>query len=186
MARKLARLGALWVNHLKLVWLVHTEILEYESLSCRAVTLWVAALFYGWMGIKKESVDCKNFRTRPWKNDENRKSAWRIEVLTKDKIDADVPSKVISKGTKKKERQTLCPVTAIAAINWLSPAPVRPWTSLRWKPLTTCVYPHHLKDYRKNVIKIYLNRRIEPQKGMRRVFEAWCIPFLCRYMHEAK
>lgn len=50
----------------------------------------------------------------------------------------------------------------------------------------TCVYLHHLKDYRKNVIKIYLNRRIEPQKGMRRVFEAWCIPFLCRYMHEAK
>lgn len=28
----------------------------------------------------------------------------------------------------------------------------------------TCVYPHHLKDCRKNVIKIYLNRRIEPQK----------------------
>ena len=50
------------------------------------------------------------------------------------------------------------------------------WTSSRWRPPTTCVYLHHLKDCGKNVIKIYLNRRIDPQKGIHRAFDAWCIP----------
>lgn len=30
----------------------------------------------------------------------------------------------------------------------------------------TCVYLHHLKDFWKNVIKIYLNRRIDPHKAL--------------------
>ena len=42
----------------------------------------------------------------------------------------------------------------------------------------TCVYLCHLKDRRKNVIKIYLNRRIIPQKQMHCVFSTQCICFL--------
>ena len=38
-----------------------------------------------------------------WKNDENRKSGWRIEAFAGDKIDADVPSKAIS-NTKTKRK----------------------------------------------------------------------------------
>ena len=45
---------------------------------------------------------------RAWKNDENRKSARRIEAGAGDKIVADVPSKAISKTTKiEKERQIM-------------------------------------------------------------------------------
>ena len=64
-----------------------------------------------------------------------------------------------------KRRDQSCPITAIRATSWLCPAPGRPWRSSRWRPPTTCVYLHHLKDCRKNVIKIYLNRRIIPQKS---------------------
>ena len=45
-----------------------------------------------------------------------------------------------------------------------SPRLARRWTSSRWRPLPTCVYLHHLKDRKGNVIKIYLNRRIRPIK----------------------
>lgn len=50
------------------------------------------------------------------------------------------------------------------AIASTSPRPARPWTSSRWRLPTTCVYLYHLKNCRENVIKIYLNRRIKPQK----------------------
>ena len=63
----------------------------------------------------------------------------------------------------KKRRYTLC-LTLIVLISWSSPVPARLWISSRWRPPMTCVYLHHLKVQKKNVIKIYLNRRIEPQK----------------------
>ena len=63
----------------------------------------------------------------------------------------------------KKRRYTLC-LTLIVLISWSSPVPARLWISSRWRPPMTCVYLHHLKNCRKNVIKIYLNRRIVPQK----------------------
>lgn len=63
----------------------------------------------------------------------------------------------------KKRRYTLC-LTLIVLISWSSPVPARLWISSRWRPPMTCVYLHHLKNCRKNVIKIYLNRRIRPQR----------------------
>lgn len=41
-----------------------------------------------------------------WKNDENRKSGWRIEAFAGDKIDADVPSKAISNTKTKRKGET--------------------------------------------------------------------------------
>lgn len=62
-----------------------------------------------------------------------------------------------------KRRKGLC--LARVRIIWSCPMPARPWISLRWRPPATCVYLHHLKDFGKNIIKIYLNRRIDPQYG---------------------
>ena len=82
-------------------------------------------------------------------------------------IDQAILDQAIQTNLTDKEMQRLClaPTPTTTPISLLSPAPARLSISLRWRPLRTCVYPHHLKDCRRNVIKIYLNRRIGPQKG---------------------
>lgn len=108
-------------------------------------------------------------QTRPAKNGAHRNPPWgkAMSGFTES-------NKFVTKGDA---LLCLALTIPIPTSPWF-PAPVRPWTSSRWRPPRTCVYPHHLKVFAENIIKIYLNRRIDPQKGIHRAFEAWCIPVL--------